>query len=573
MVETLYVGRAAASTGSERGRPHSPTEGRIPVSLTSFADQSPPLVDADRDPAQGRADSLVEPNYRSWAFVWVLAVTAVRLAFLAPVPLGNGEAYYYSWSRFLDWSYYDHPPLVAWMVRLTTAFGHSPAAVRLGPVLAAGVFGLLFYRLAERLYRPRAAFLSLVLVSALPVFVGSSFVLNPEAALAPLWVGFLLAIERMRDRDEWFRPVLAGALLGLAFLAKYTALLLVPAALLYLVLSPSTHRWLRRPALYTGGGLALLIAMPVVAWNQDRGWPSVRLHLLERASVAVPAAGENTLNHLVEISSTRGTSLVDSLLRVGVGQLMSYSPLLAPWLVIGLVACLRRARSDDRDLFLSVFSWPILLVLLAAMIEFKDAEQHWTMMALVPAAIAAGHFADERWSRARVVRVLGIAGVSLSGLVFVIACIHVRSTAILRFIPGEHYDAKADITNELIGWDRVRASLTRAAARAPGAVVLASNHYSVCGRMFFEMQDEPPIYCPTAKRSAFDFFGRKTPPSDATVIALTTDIHQDLPAGLRDRSCALSDEVDVERAGRRVARYFVHTCPSAPFDSNARASR
>ena len=45
---------------------------------------------------------------------------APRLASL-PLPLGNGEAYYYSWSRFLDWSYYDHPPLIAWMVRLTTA--------------------------------------------------------------------------------------------------------------------------------------------------------------------------------------------------------------------------------------------------------------------------------------------------------------------------------------------------------------------------------------------------------------------------------------------------------------------
>ena len=159
---------------------------------TNFSDESSPLLDVHVLPADGRADVRAEPNYRALAVGWVAAATVIRLVCVGPLPLGNGEAYYYTWSRFLDWSYYDHPPLVAWMVRLTTLFGSSPAAVRLGPILAAGAFGLLFYRLAERLFRPRAAFFALVLVTALPVFLGSSFVLNPEAPLAPLWVGFLL---------------------------------------------------------------------------------------------------------------------------------------------------------------------------------------------------------------------------------------------------------------------------------------------------------------------------------------------------------------------------------------------
>src|ERR1019366_7012902 len=120
---------------------------------------------------------------------------------IARLPMGNGEAYYFSWSRFLGWSYYDHPPLLAWIIRVTTALGTSPATVRLGPVLAAGAFGYLFYRLAERMFRPRAAFFALVIVTALPVFLFSSFVVNPEAPLAPLWVAFLLTIDGMRNPD------------------------------------------------------------------------------------------------------------------------------------------------------------------------------------------------------------------------------------------------------------------------------------------------------------------------------------------------------------------------------------
>jgi hypothetical protein len=503
----------------------------------------------------------------------VIAATAVRFVCLAPLPLGNGEAYYYTWSRFLDFSYYDHPPLIAWMVRATTALGSSPAAVRLGPVLAAGAFGLLFYRLAERLFRPRTAFFALVLVTALPVFLFSSFALNPEAPLAPLWIGFLVVLEGMRKRDGWHRPVLAGALLGFAFLAKYTAVLLVPAAILYVASSRPTRRWLRRPSFYAGGALALAIAMPVLLWNQARGWPSVRLHLVERASAALPVAGENRINQLVAVSSSSGAGLLESFLRVVVGQLLSYSPILAPLLVVGIVRAVRRARTDDRDLFLAAFSVPVLVPLVAAMTRFQDAEQHWTMMAVMPAAIAAGRILDESWSRAKVFKGFAAAGLGLTAIGFALALVHVKTTAILRLIPAGHYDARADIANELVGWSDVSASVTRAADAAPGKAVLASSHYSLCGRLFFETGDRPEVFCPSARRSAFDFFGRHDLPADATVIVLTNDIHDEMPVGLEGRTCAMADEVDVERGGRQVARYFVRSCPPVPVPEEERASR
>ncbi len=285
--------------------------------MNQLTDESLPLIEVDAGPTErDRVRAL--PSFRVLAGWWIAAATVARLLCIARLPLGNGEAYYYSWSRFLDWSYYDHPPLVAWMVRVTTLFGSvtAPVAVHIGPVLASGAFGLVFHRLAERLVRPRAAFLALVVVTALPVFLASSFIVNPEAPLAPLWVGFLLAVLAMRDHDEPYRPLVAGVLLGLAFLAKYTALLLVPAAFLYVAASPPMRRWLRRPSFYAGGLTALFLALPVVAWNAVRGWPSIRLHIMERASVAVPVAGENTVNQLVAVSSSSGTGFLQGVARV-----------------------------------------------------------------------------------------------------------------------------------------------------------------------------------------------------------------------------------------------------------------
>jgi hypothetical protein len=553
--------------------------------MNQLTDDSLPLIEVEADAGdehldhremgfggvRSRAVAGVVPTFRVLAWWWVGLATVARLLCVARLPLGNGEAYYYSWSRFLDWSYYDHPPLVAWMVRLTTLFGawQAPAAVHLGPVLASGAFGLLFHRLAERLVRPRAAFLALVVVTALPVFLASSFIVNPEAPLAPLWVGCLLAVLAMRDHDEPYRPLVAGLLLGFAFLAKYTALLLVPAILLYVVASPSMRRWLRRPSFYAGGLTALFIALPVVAWNVARGWPSLRLHFVERAGVSVPVAGENTVNQLVAISSSSGSGFLQGVARVAVGQLMSYSPLLAPLLVVGLVRALRRFRSDDRDLFVTAFTWPVLLPLLAAMVALKDAEQHWTMVAFVPAAIAAGRSVDDAWTKAKRPPVLASLGVALTGIAFVVANVHAHSTVLLNLIPADKYDPRADMINELAGWDQVNAAMTEAARGASGRVVLASNHYSLCGRLLFETNDSPPTYCPTARRSAFAFFGRQDPPVDATVIALTSDIHEELPAGLQGRDCSVVDHVTVERGGRPVAHYAVQSCAPAVATANA----
>lgn len=550
---------------------------------THYNDESTPLLDVyvrpvrparpQVWPAEALAGARSEPNYRVLATGWVLAATLLRFASIVSLPLGNGEAYYYSWSRFLDWSYYDHPPLVAWMVRLTTLFGSSSEAVRLGPILASGAFGLILYRLAERLYRPRAAFFALVLVTALPVFLGSSLILNPEAPLAPLWAGFLLVLEGMRRRDGWHRPIVAGVLLGFAFLAKYTAVLLLPATLIYIVSSAPARRWLWRPSFYAGGAVALIITLPVLIWNQTRGWPSLRLHFVERAVASLPVAGENRINQLVALSSSSGTGLFGGFLRVLVGQLISYSPLLAPLLAMALVRASRQVRHDDRSLFIAAFSWPVLLPLLAAMTRFQDAEQHWTMVALIPATIAAGHYIDEGWARAKLLRIATLAGITLSGALFFLANVHARSTALLRMIPAAHYDARADMINELIGWDEIRATLTRAIGTARGNVVLASNHYSLCSRLLYEMGDSPAVYCPAARRSSFDFFDRNDVPANATVIAVTTDIHEELPKGLEGRSCTVADHVEIERGGRSVAGYFVQSCPPIPVDSERRAFR
>jgi 4-amino-4-deoxy-L-arabinose transferase-like glycosyltransferase len=251
--------------------------------------------------------------------------------------IANGEAYYYVWSRFPALSYYDHPPLVAWMTWLTTRGSHGSLAVRAGPLVCSVVFGALVYLLGRRLFSPRAGFLAVAIVTVIPVFFVSSYALNPEAPLAPLWVLGLLLLNGMREHDEPWRPLAAGAVSGLAFLAKYSGVLVLGVGLLYVLVSPQGRRWLRRPSLYLGSLVALAIAAPVLVWNQQRGWPSLVLHL-RRA--------HGTRGRSARWPSTPGMPVV--------GQLGPLNPLIFPALLAVLVVCIRRSSGDDRFRFLAL---------------------------------------------------------------------------------------------------------------------------------------------------------------------------------------------------------------------------
>src|SRR5581483_5921604 len=132
------------------------------------------------------------PAWQSRALWLVLAVTTIRVVSAMYVGLTDTEAYYASWARVIDWSYYDHPPLIAWMVAITSPLVHGTLGIRLGSVISGVVFTLLFHELATRLFSARAAFFAVATLVSIPAFCLMGFVLNPEAILAPLWTLALL---------------------------------------------------------------------------------------------------------------------------------------------------------------------------------------------------------------------------------------------------------------------------------------------------------------------------------------------------------------------------------------------
>ena len=94
----------------------------------------------------------------------VAGFTLLRLVLAAAVPLLPQEAYYWTWSRHLNWSYFDHPPLAAYGIALTTALlGNTVFGIKCAAVLWSLGWNLLWARLVLDLYGDRRiAFWSLL---------------------------------------------------------------------------------------------------------------------------------------------------------------------------------------------------------------------------------------------------------------------------------------------------------------------------------------------------------------------------------------------------------------------------
>ena len=474
----------------------------------------------------------------------IAGATFVRLLFVTGTGIANGEAYYYVWSRFPALSYYDHPPLVAWMTWATTRLSHSSLAIRVGPLLCAALFAVFLYTLGARLFSPRAGFFAVVIVTAIPVFFGTSYALNPEAPLAPLWALGLVLIERMREHDEPWRPLAVGLVTGLAFLAKYSGVLLFLVGVLYLVVSPTGRRWLRRPSLYLAGPVALLVALPVLIWNYQRGWPSLVLHFVERT-------GPTDVGTL---AVNVGHAILD--------QFPPFHPLIFPGLLVVLALCIRRSSRDDRYRFLALASGPVLLFFLVMMSRVRDPESHWTMVGYIPLFVAAGGLLDERsrpfpaWLKYYIAASLTVAAVGIAGFYA-----HSQYPGLRRLLPAGKYDADKDFFNEMHGWTELRDAVAETAPTLGPGTVVVSSQYALCAHILTAIDDRPGVYCPGPRRTEFDFLERRDPPAGVPVLYIDDDHYRENPGALLpDRDCAPLRTVSIVRDGVTMQNYHFWAC-------------
>src|SRR3989449_11254139 len=165
-------------------------------------------------------------------------ILAFKLWLSAVLPFTGDEAYFVDWGAFPDYGYYDHPPMIGWLLALLLKLSRAEWLLRL-PVtllpfaLAAGIYVVL--RRADETKAALTAFAFMLLpANVWGVFITTDtpLVFFCFASAFALWLGIV------RPSAGWH--ALAGVFLGLAFLSKYFAVLLVLAYVVLVALSHSS---------------------------------------------------------------------------------------------------------------------------------------------------------------------------------------------------------------------------------------------------------------------------------------------------------------------------------------------
>ncbi len=217
----------------------------------------------------------------------IAALVVLRLVAAAWTPLTFDEAYYWTWSKALAGGYYDHPPMVALVIRAGTLIaGDTAFGVRLVSILLALPMSYAVYRSAAILFGGvRVAATAAILLNITLMAAVGTLIVTPDSPLLVAASFVLLALAKMLEtsRGVWWLAV--GAAVGCALLSKYSALFFGPAILIWLLVAPKPRRWLLTPWPYLGGLLALAIFSPVLIWNAEHHWVSFLKQISGRARV------------------------------------------------------------------------------------------------------------------------------------------------------------------------------------------------------------------------------------------------------------------------------------------------
>ncbi len=210
----------------------------------------------------------------SWArkLIPVIVISlAVKCLLARYFPFVGDEAYFTLWGKHISAGYYDHPPMIGWLLHLLLYVGDSVLLLRLLPIAFSTAVGVGLYVLLKP-YDERKAYLVFLLFMVSPMNT-AFFLVAPDDPLllfSFLSVFFLFEAQSRGNSIYYF---LSGVFWGLAFLSKYFAVLLAFSYLVYFLSLRKSARRIKGVILFALG------AIPFVAqnafWNYQNGWPNI----------------------------------------------------------------------------------------------------------------------------------------------------------------------------------------------------------------------------------------------------------------------------------------------------------
>ena len=308
--------------------------------------------------------------YSSWLLL--------ALAQAASTELIADEAYYWVYSRFPAWGYFDHPPMIAFIIKSGYAIFHNELGVRLICALLSTFTILITESLTER----KNPFLFYTIVLSIGVFQIAGFLAVPDTPLLFFTALFFYAYRSFIKNTTWKNTLLLAIAISLLFYTKYHGLLIVLFTFL------SNIKLFTRWQTWLAGLFVLILYAPHLLWQWDHDWVSIRYHLFES-----------------NVNAYKFSYTTDYLL----GQILLSGPL-AGFILLPAAFIYKVKNQTEKALKFTLIG--VYLIFLVSSFRGK-VEVNWTMPALIPLIILSHQFIIDKISWIKPLRIIAFVSLLL----------------------------------------------------------------------------------------------------------------------------------------------------------------
>lgn len=377
-------------------------------------------------------------------FLLIFIATAVRVIIAITTGLGNDEAYYLTYAQHLQWNYFDHPPMVALLIRLTTfnLFFTNELFIRLGSIILAGVNTYLIYTICKNIKNEKAGFIAALLFTAsfYSSIIAGVFIMpdSPQLFFWTIGVSLLIKIvsATKMDKNLNYALLLFGLVAGLCTMSKIHGVFLWFGFGLYILCYE--RALLANKHLYLAAAITIIIISPIVIWNINNHFITYTFHSNR-------------------VSINRGVN-PSSFFREFFGGIFYNNPINYCLFIISLIALWKNKISIATPIkrILLLLSIPLIFLLLF-MSLFRDTLPHWSGPAFLALIIlTACSLADE--VQTLKTKNLRLHKLALSSCIFILV-ITISGILLINYFPGtlgskkEQSFGKGDVTLDMYDWN------------------------------------------------------------------------------------------------------------------------
>jgi 4-amino-4-deoxy-L-arabinose transferase-like glycosyltransferase len=402
----------------------------------------------------------------AWLAALVAALTVFRLIVLwtTPLNLGPDEAQYWSWSLTPDFGYFSKPPMIAWIIGLTTSVcGEGEACIRAGAPLMHAATAFLIFFAAKALYDERVGLWSAIAYTLMPGTSFSALLITTDVPLLMFWTLALWALAELRNKASVTWAIVFGIAIGLGLLSKYAMLYFVLGV--GLALAPTQIG--RSLLLSRIGAIAALATLtvfaPNVIWNALNSF----------ATVGHTAANANwNWAKLFNVSNTLGFIAA---------QFAIAGPIAGGIFAWGLVRSWRDKKWESADTLLLALTLPIFaIVTLQAFISRANA--NWAAPAFVALTILFTAWAMRR-SNTLALKANACLNAALALFLGALAV----SPAFVAAIGQEN------AVKRLRGWEEAGRTIVSVAASGPFDAIMSDDREDMASLYYYTRDRKLPL--------------------------------------------------------------------------------